>query len=484
MARGKGVLKVAGAFMFIGGVLLIVASFYIFLLKGTYAFGTLAGLVIGLLTFIIGGFAAASSLGVIRVEQGAWRNSVIFTILVTLLLLLTSFIAFDIMGTKGNDIYVQMFAWVCLGMAAPLAISSLIVWRSREAFMPSEEEVKIALRRMGGVTVRTVSECPKCNEIVEKDWVQCPQCGTRLPQLCANCGKVLPSKVENCPNCGAAVGMSEAAQRQIANLKELTEQQALPESRSVRYARLAEAYLKAGETDNALESLRKAIHYTEFDRKRSNFMVKMATILNSEGRESEALQILDTALALDPNDQTGAMALKNAITIKPTAKAALEAYDKGDKTAALKLTEETLAVDGMDLNGVGWIKSEQLVAKALEMRNSKAPDKEVLAVLDEAVRLDPHEKRIRFELSLPKTEDTEAFITWLKSSVSIVNLEYANNVKIIATCNQIDVERIRATTNELKGSMSMVSASQLRASMMPKQKAQRAKIPKMKSQFK
>jgi RNA polymerase subunit RPABC4/transcription elongation factor Spt4 len=420
VAGGKVVLKVAGGLMFIGGLLLIVASFYVFLLKGTYAFGTLTGLVIGLLTFIIGGFAAVSSLGIIRVEQGAWRNSVIFTILTTLLLLLTSYIAFDIMGTKGDDIYVQMFAWACLVMAAPLAICSLIVWRSREAFMPSEEEVKTALRRMGGVTVRTVSECPKCKEIVEKDWVQCPQCGTRLPQLCANCGKVLPPKVENCPSCGTAVGRSEAAQRNIANLKELTEQQALPESRSVRYARLAEAYLKAGETDNAVESLRKAIHYTEFDRKRSNFMVKMATILSSEGRDSEALQILEAALALDPSDETGAAALKDSIIIKPKAIAAVDAYEKGDKQTALKLVEETLAMDKMNLNGVGWIKAEQLVAKATDMRG-KAPEGEIMAVLDQAVKLDPTGK---------------------------------------------------------------TGASQMKQSMMPKEKVKRTKIPKMKSQFK
>ncbi len=418
--KGTGLLRAAGGLMFIGGVVLIVSSFYIFLLKGNYAFGTLTGLVIGLLTFIIGGFAAASSLGVIKVEQGAWRNSVIFTVLTTLLLLGTSFVAFDIMNTKGNDQFVTLFAYLCAFMAIPLALSSLVVWGSRKAFMPSEDEVKTALSRMGAVTVRTVSECPKCHELVEEDWVQCPQCGTRLPQICANCGKVLPPRVETCPNCGVSVAINEIAQKNIANLKELTEQQTLPESRSVRYARLAEAYLKAGETDNALESLRSAIHYTEFDRKRSNFMVKMATILNSEGREGEALQILDAALALDPSDETGAAALKDAITVKPKAKAALEAYEKGDKQKALQLTEETLAVDEANLDGTGWIKAESLVAKASEMKG-KGAEKDVLAVLDQAVKLDPEGK---------------------------------------------------------------TNAAKMRESMLPKQKPKKNKIPKMKSQFK
>jgi RNA polymerase subunit RPABC4/transcription elongation factor Spt4 len=417
--KGTVFLKLAGTLMFIGGCLLILASFYIFLIKGTYAFGTLTGLVIGLLMFIIGGFTAASSLGVIKVEQGAWRNAMILTVLTALMLLFCSSMAFGITYTKGNDQFVEIFAWSCPVMAALLAVSALILWIAKQAFMPSEEEVKTALRRMGAVTVRTVSECPKCREIVEKDWVQCPQCGTRLPQLCANCGKILPPKVDTCPSCGTHVGRSEAAQRNISNLKELTEQQAQPESRSVRYARLAEAYLKAGETDNALESYRKAIHYTEFDRKRSNFMVKMANILNSEGRESEATQLLDAALALDPSDETGALALKSAISIKDKAKAALEAYEKGDKTRALQLAEEELAVDKMNLNGVGWIKSEQLVIKARDMSIAKAPNNEVLAVLDEAVRLDPTGRtdavKMRVELA-PKQKTQRTKIPKMKSS--------------------------------------------------------------------
>lgn len=417
--KGNVFLKLVGALMFFGGVFLILASFYIFLLKGTYVFGTLTGLVIGLLMLIIGGFTAASSLGVFKVEQGAWRNAMILTVLTALMLLFCSSMAFGVTYTRGNDQFVEIFAWSCPVMAAFLGLSALILLRNKKAFMPSEEEVKTALSRMGAVTVRTVSECPKCQEIVEKDWVQCPQCGTRLPQLCANCGKSLPPKVDTCPSCGMAAGRNEAAQRNISNLKELTEQPAQPESRSVRYARLAEAYLKAGEPDNALESYRKAIHYTEFDRKRSNFMVKMANILNSEGRESEAVQVLDAALALDPNDETGASALKSAISIKAKAKAALEAYEKGDKTLALKLVEEELAVDTMNLNGVGWIKAEQLVIQARDMSVSKGSNNQVLALLDEAIRLDPMGKteavKMRVDLA-PKQKAKRNKIPKMKSS--------------------------------------------------------------------
>jgi hypothetical protein len=124
-------------------------------------------------------------------------------------------------------------------------------------------------------------------------------------------------------------------------------------------------------------------------------------------------------LALDPSDETRASALKDSIVIKPKAKAAVEAYEKGDKQAALQLAEETLAVDKMNINGVGWIKAEQLVAKASQMRNAKAPDKEVLAVLDQAVRLDPLVKtnasKMHDEL-MPKPKAKRAKIPKMKSS--------------------------------------------------------------------
>ena len=153
---------------------------------------------------------------------------------------------------------------------------------------------------MGKATVKTVSECPNCHEIVEKGWILCPQCGTALPRLCANCGKPLTERVDKCMNCGAIIEKQESITESIQTLIALSEEEARPEAKSVRYARLAEAYLKNGEIDLALETYRKAIHFSEFDRKRCNFLVKMANILHNAGRDEEAMKVLDAALQLDP----------------------------------------------------------------------------------------------------------------------------------------------------------------------------------------
>lgn len=406
--------------MLIGGIVLIISSIYIFLAKANYAYGALQGLLFVLFMVIIGGFEAASAKPVFKTEQGSWRNAVLLTLLSALLkafTALTAFGAYEEMSAPKDELVIQM-AWACVIVAvAELAVIVLLLV-FKKLFMPSEEEVQAAMKKMGGVSVKTASECPTCREIIEKDWVQCPQCGTRLPRFCANCNAPLPGMVERCPSCGVNVERPEAIKKSVATLEEQSREEARPEARSVRFARLGEAYLKAGETDNALEAYRKAIHYTEFDRKRANFMVKMANILENEDREREANEILDAAMQMDPADEAGAQALKDAIAVKPLAKQASAAFAAGEKaqaealeakakeekdrergalasaeekfTKALSLAEQALATDRRDINGVGWIKARSLVAKAEEMQRAKAPKEEVLKVLDQAVALDPY----------------------------------------------------------------------------------------------
>ncbi|HUL38919.1 MAG TPA: GTPase HflX [Methanomassiliicoccales archaeon] len=63
-------------------------------------------------------------------------------------------------------------------------------------------------------------------------------------------------------------------------------------------------------------------------------------------------------------------------------------------------------------------------------------------------------RRNRIELRLPQTGETEALITWLRSRATILALEYANDVRVVVTCDQADVDRIQTATRALKGSMS------------------------------
>jgi tetratricopeptide (TPR) repeat protein len=85
----------------------------------------------------------------------------------------------------------------------------------------------------------------------------------------------------------------------------------------VRYEKYAEALIKGGRTDEAIEAYRTAIHYTQFYRKQTNFMVKMAMVYHNTGRDRQALDLCDAAMELDPQDWAGAKQLKDQILAGP-----------------------------------------------------------------------------------------------------------------------------------------------------------------------
>jgi tetratricopeptide (TPR) repeat protein len=182
----------------------------------------------------------------------------------------------------------------------------IVAYKKKEYYQPSKEELDNAKRKVGGATVKSVSECPKCKELVEMDWTLCPNCGSKLPKFCANCGEELKVMQDACPKCGTKVEVPASMRVMIQTLKASAESPAMQETRSARYARLAEAQLKGGDVEGAIESYKKAIQNTEFNRKRTNFMVKMAIILDNSGRKEEAMKMLDASLELDPDDWAGA----------------------------------------------------------------------------------------------------------------------------------------------------------------------------------
>lgn len=147
-------------------------------------------------------------------------------------------------------------------------------------------------------------------------WDSCPNCGTKLPKLCAKCGEPIEELSSKCPHCGAEIESTHVLEGDIDSLRKSAEEDVAPETKASRYSKLAEVQLKAGENEAALDSYTDAISYTEFDRKRCYFMVRMASILNNMGREEEAIEILDEAIRLDPQDYAGAQELKDEI-LKP-----------------------------------------------------------------------------------------------------------------------------------------------------------------------
>lgn len=388
MVNGRPILKVFALGLLLGGIMTVISSFFIFMIEAKYAYGTLSGIVLLLAGLVLAGLELTCILPLFRVEQGSGnqaRNWVALSMLMRILIIYTAFEA----GMQSPDQDVIVIVMILNAIALALeGVLLVLLFVLKKEFLPTEEEKKATMRRMGKATVKTVSECPNCHEIVEKEWILCPQCGTSLPRLCANCGKPLTVRADKCMNCGAIIEKQESIKRGIQTLIALSEEEAKLEAKSVRYARLAEAYLKNGEIDLALETYRKAIHFSEFDRKRCNFLVKMANILHNVGRDEEAMKMLDAALELDPKDTAGARMVKGQIGADATVRRAREALSAGDETKAFALVDEAIKIDPSDFHGASIIKSTVMTHQAEKIAES-GNKAEVIKLLDEAVRLDP-----------------------------------------------------------------------------------------------
>ncbi|MDD1767308.1 MAG: tetratricopeptide repeat protein [Methanomassiliicoccales archaeon] len=293
-------LKPAAIWLVVGGILTFVASIWIFI--GESVFGTTLGTLIVLLLFLIGGLEISSSKTVWRAEIGGWRGVMMAVGLSVLFRIIMVYLS--------KDFYLF---WTGAAIGVGEFLIFLLLYAKRDLFLPSEEERAAVMGKIEASSVKTVAECPSCHAIVEPDWESCPDCGVSLPKLCASCGEPLERGVAKCPCCGAEVEKSASVMKMIKVLRASAEEDVPPETKSSRYARLAEGLLKSGEIQAALDSYEKAIENTGFARKRCHFMVKMATILKNTGRTEEAVTLLDEAIASDTEDYAGAAKLKNEI---------------------------------------------------------------------------------------------------------------------------------------------------------------------------
>jgi cytochrome c-type biogenesis protein CcmH/NrfG len=105
-------------------------------------------------------------------------------------------------------------------------------------------------------------------------------------------------------------------QKTVDMFRKLTEEDSLPETKAVHYARLGEALLKNGQPEEAVEAYRNAIKLTAYPRKRTNFMVQTARILANTGHDRDASKLVDEALAIDPMDHAGANKVRIEITAR------------------------------------------------------------------------------------------------------------------------------------------------------------------------
>lgn len=299
--------------LLIGGIVMLLSGIWASLL------GFKLGAVLAIPSFLVFILAAASEIStgqsVWKAIMGSWRNimtTLLMVILVRLFMIYLGWGSAIVTTGAGNEIVFSgslenVLFWSNVVILAAEAVITLVLYRRRDLFMALDDGG--AVRRMGIAGSKTVSECPSCSEVVEAYWQSCPYCGTSLPRVCGGCGSELDEMAATCPKCGTDVVDAGSMEKTIATFTALVQEDALPETKATRYARLAEALLKNGDVDGAVEAYRQAIKHTAFPRKRTNFMVRTARILKNSGHTEEAKAMLDEAMAIDPSDLAGAGAM-------------------------------------------------------------------------------------------------------------------------------------------------------------------------------
>ncbi|MHC1710475.1 MAG: zinc ribbon domain-containing protein [Methanomassiliicoccales archaeon] len=277
--------------IFAGLILIISPATAIFLFKSV---STVFGIILMLLFAVVGIWEISLSRTIATSQIGEWPGIVKALVIALVMRLIAIYLTGDL---------IQILNLVAGGLEV-LALTLVFVYKP--SFMPSKEEVAAALKRFSSVTVKAGAQCPKCKAVVEAEWTLCPDCGTRLPKFCAKCNTKVNEGETACCKCGTKIEVAASLVLMVETLRKTAELDAAPETRSARYARLGDGLLKVGQLDEAVEAFKTAIHYTQFDRKRTNFMVKMAVVMANKGSIAEADQLLDAALKLDPQDVSGA----------------------------------------------------------------------------------------------------------------------------------------------------------------------------------
>ncbi len=305
-----------GIWYTIGGLITIVSAVVVSLIE--FKLGPILAIPAFILLVLLGSMEFSAGRTIRRSEAGSWKSIMTTSATTLLSRLLFIYLLWPEVFTRRGMVFfwetgslgVWMFYLNLIWLIGEAAFAVYLYLHS-DFFM--REECDKDRPDLASCSVKSVSECPHCHEVVETWWQSCPYCGTKLPRTCASCGSVLTDVMPNCPTCGSEIVQSVYMAKTVEMFKRLTEEDALPETKAVRYARLAEALLKNGQPEEAVAAYRQAIALTTFPRKRTNFMVQAARILANTGHEAEAEKLLDEAMAIDPADVAGAQTVRSEI---------------------------------------------------------------------------------------------------------------------------------------------------------------------------
>lgn len=123
-------------------------------------------------------------------------------LLVLLLALWLSLVvwAFRDMRLRSRDLFAQLLAALVVAALPVVGLIIYVILRPGETLAEAYERALEEEALLQEIEERPA--CPGCSRVVDKEWLLCPHCHTRLRKKCQDCGRLLELQWNLCPYCG------------------------------------------------------------------------------------------------------------------------------------------------------------------------------------------------------------------------------------------------------------------------------------------
>jgi RNA polymerase subunit RPABC4/transcription elongation factor Spt4 len=89
-------------------------------------------------------------------------------------------------------------------VVAVLFLPGILIYLILRPAQTIEDEYQTSLEEEALLqNIEDIPLCPGCNRQIERDWMICPSCHTRLKKKCTYCGKLMELPWNLCPYCGS-----------------------------------------------------------------------------------------------------------------------------------------------------------------------------------------------------------------------------------------------------------------------------------------
>lgn len=105
--------------------------------------------------------------------------------------------------SRTRDVFAQLLATILVVVLNLPGLLLYLILRPKETLTQAYERALEEEALLRDVEERLT--CPSCRAPIEKEFMICPECQTRLRRKCTKCGRLLDLRWTTCPYCGTDV---------------------------------------------------------------------------------------------------------------------------------------------------------------------------------------------------------------------------------------------------------------------------------------